>query len=340
MGPKNNKVKLVSILKGIAIIGVLGIHFYGNMGKVFGSFYGQIPVFLRFSVPVFFLVSGYLIDKKYSGKISDKKTIIKFYKRRFGKILIPYFLFTLIYLAYSYSSFSSPSHYIGNFNLIMSIKLMLISLPTGFLFSHLYFVPAILSFYLTYPLILKINNKIGKVPSIFIFFLVYFLSEFIFIRYFNIDSPRWLFFHWIPYFSMGIFLNGREQSLQIKKKSIMAISIVIFLISIYFGNQTSLFYVYSLLTLVVGLSYLISTSKILWLKKSLSHLGDNSYSVYLSHMLITDLIYFSWLDSDSVPVIGGFPLFILVILASLVIGRLVFRLIGIIESTVLGKVLK
>src|SRR3990167_4455719 len=88
----------VDFLKLIAIIAVIVIHVstaFLDRSTPF-SFSFDLLLFInqlsRFAVPLFFAVSGYLLAAHYK----EVAHPLNFYKRR-ARILIPYFVWTLIY---------------------------------------------------------------------------------------------------------------------------------------------------------------------------------------------------------------------------------------------------
>lgn len=103
---------------------------------------------VRFAVPMFILVSGFLL---YFADQNKKALPVRvFLKKRFSKIVIPYALWHTIYSLYVVYKTGQPAAAILGRPFIHSFI-------TGFFFgrgySHLYFLPLILQLYLLYPLL-------------------------------------------------------------------------------------------------------------------------------------------------------------------------------------------
>lgn len=84
MAPK--KDLYLQALRGLAIASVVMIHCLPLEAWVVG-----VRPFLNFAVALFIFLSGYLTTKR---KVAD---IHSFYRKRIGKIVIPYSLWTLFY---------------------------------------------------------------------------------------------------------------------------------------------------------------------------------------------------------------------------------------------------
>src|SRR3989338_5965868 len=94
----------VDFVRLIAILGVVVIHtstFFTGKSQPFSFdfyFLHIINQFMRFSVPAFFAISGYLLATHYS----DMKSPLLFYKKRIYKILIPYLSCSTVYFLFFY----------------------------------------------------------------------------------------------------------------------------------------------------------------------------------------------------------------------------------------------
>lgn len=109
---------------------------------------GFISLFLnqsaRFAVPLFFLISGFLLELNYRNNVSYSI----FFKRRASKILIPFIFWSLFYFL------------IGNgldFKSLLSNKFLEVLLE-GKASYHLYFIPILIIFYLLFPILHKFIN--------------------------------------------------------------------------------------------------------------------------------------------------------------------------------------
>jgi probable poly-beta-1,6-N-acetyl-D-glucosamine export protein len=140
------RVKSIDCLRGIAILAVLLIHTttrtleasnFNLVGFSFTLFLNQIA---RFAVPLFFIISGFVLEVSIR-----EESYWSFLKRRFSKIFIPYFFWSLIYYYLVYNN---------NHDSLVKVFL------TGNASYQLYFIPALLVFYLTFPILHKLFQKI------------------------------------------------------------------------------------------------------------------------------------------------------------------------------------
>lgn len=93
----------IDYLKALAIVGVLIIHITDDTasvkqltGMTFSLLY--IEELVRFAVPMFIFVSGFVLYNKYKSELPMKE----FYTKRFTVIFIPYIIFSLLYNILNY----------------------------------------------------------------------------------------------------------------------------------------------------------------------------------------------------------------------------------------------
>ena len=101
MNTKANKYSYISILTVLSTLAVVILHVnhFWDFQKENWSFYNAIESIFYFAVPIFIMISGaLLIDyrKKY-----DTKT---YFIKRFTRVVIPYFIFSSLYLLIDYLS--------------------------------------------------------------------------------------------------------------------------------------------------------------------------------------------------------------------------------------------
>ncbi len=96
----------------------------------------------RFAVPLFFMVSGFALEISSSHSPIGVK---KYFKKRVGRILFPYLIWSAIYYYFIYTNHST--NFFG-------------ALLTGSASYQLYFIPSLFIFYLIFPFIHKIYRII------------------------------------------------------------------------------------------------------------------------------------------------------------------------------------
>lgn len=170
---KKEYIKSIDALRVIAILAVVAIHIstrtleashYDIYKFSFSLFINQI---VRFAVPLFFLVSGFVLELNYN----HHENFLSYLKRRFSKIFIPYLFWSLVYYYFIYSPNSDN---------------MVKMLFNGSASYQLYFIPTICLFYLIFPLLHKmygyLSNKylfLGLFSvQIYLLYHDYFIKEF------------------------------------------------------------------------------------------------------------------------------------------------------------------
>lgn len=142
-------IKSLDAMRLFAILGVVLIHtttrtlertHYMLVNYLPTLFLNQIA---RFAVPLFFMISGFVLEISSPPDLNYWNYI----KKRFSKIVIPYIFWSLIYYYFVY-----------NQNTNDLIKVLLI----GNASYQLYFIPALCIFYLVFPLIDKFYRYISK----------------------------------------------------------------------------------------------------------------------------------------------------------------------------------
>ncbi len=171
------RIKSIDFLRIFAILGVLLIHTttrtleasnFDLIGFSWTLFLNQA---VRFAVPLFFIISGFVLEVSWRDE-----SYWKFIKRRFSKILIPYIFWSLIYYFFVYNQ---------NHDNIAKVLL------TGNASYQLYFIPSLCVFYLIFPFLHKYYKLISN-KFILIFLAVsqlYFQYRDYYVRYLDFDDP-------------------------------------------------------------------------------------------------------------------------------------------------------
>jgi surface polysaccharide O-acyltransferase-like enzyme len=131
----------VDILRIISILAVVLIHTTTRTLETSAFALTKIPwtLFLnqisRFTVPLFFMISGFVLELNYH----LHESYLTYLKKRFSRIIVPYIFWSVIYYFFIYYKGRDPN--------------FLNSLLQGDASYQLYFIPALLIFYLLFPLI-------------------------------------------------------------------------------------------------------------------------------------------------------------------------------------------
>lgn len=198
---QTNKIFAIGVMRTVCILGVLLIHtttkvlenaHYDLINFQSTLFLNQVA---RFAVPLFFLISGFVLE------ISAGKDIAlrQYYKKRFARTLVPYATWSMIYYFFVYPE--------NNDNLL---KVFL----TGNASYQLYFIPTLFIFYLIFPLLHKLQ-KIFTKPFIFgMMFLtqIYLMEKDYAVAQFAYAEPIRIFLLSHFFFIAGIVFAGMRQA--------------------------------------------------------------------------------------------------------------------------------
>lgn len=215
------RIKSIDSLRGLAILAVVLIHTttrtleasgFNITGFSWTLFLNQIS---RFAVPLFFLISGLVLELSYK----EGTSYWSFIKRRFSKIFIPYIFWSIFYYLLIY-----------NQNHDSLVKVIL----TGNASYQLYFIPALCIFYLIFPLLHKIYKFISNkfVLSLILLSQIFFLSKDYFVKEFDFPDPVHIAILAYFLFIVGIISARNLDKIKIFVKRF---NVIILLFTVLFG---------------------------------------------------------------------------------------------------------
>ncbi|OPX88335.1 MAG: Acyltransferase family protein [Pelotomaculum sp. PtaB.Bin104] len=237
------RLKELDILRSVAVLAVISIHITGgylfNEKNSFALFWNQG---MRFSVPLFFIISGFLLlnydleNNNFSFKI--------YFKKRISKIIIPYIFWTIFYTIYYMNNgiLEIKNSIMGVFAYDVNfIKILLINTLQGTAAPHLYFIVIILQLYILYPflfLLVKRNEK-SLLAISFVVSLYFQIADYLYsygllmlpeggFKYYGL-----MFFPWIFYFVLGMYNAIKIRSAELKIK-IFTMELFLLWILVYF----------------------------------------------------------------------------------------------------------
>lgn len=288
------KIKIHSIdaIRAISILAVLLIHTTTKVLEY--THYDLItywPTLLlnqtsRFAVPLFFLISGFLLELNYKEQLDYKSYI----KKRFSRIFIPYTFWSLIYYFFIYKNNT------GILNAFL----------TGDASYQLYFIPSICIFYLAFPLIHKFYKFIASWPVLILLTAVQIrlMEVDYFVKQFTYPDPIRICLLGYLVFILGMVAakNKEEIFAFISKAKLLLIPTLIYLAYYIFLEGKNRYYLtynieafYSqwrpdilLYTLVIGaiLFYLFEKPRLQ--HKHTEKLSKLSYLVFFIHVIILE----------------------------------------------------
>lgn len=164
--PATNHLAWIDLLRVVAIFQVILIHVsfpIFNKSELPQSYMlaaNFYDAFSRASVPIFFMISGYLL-------LGRNKSIADFLRRRFTKVGIPALVWTAAYLIWQQEAYRDGS--MGILNIGLSIAKAIFA---GHVEIHLWFVYVLLGLYLVMPIL---RVLVSASPKILNYFLVLWL---------------------------------------------------------------------------------------------------------------------------------------------------------------------
>jgi surface polysaccharide O-acyltransferase-like enzyme len=288
------------VFRGAAIIAVVAIHTIdsvfpwrcpttGGWNLFFLVTYRQL---LNFAVPAFIFISGYWMSKKSIKSLEDYKT---FLIGRLPRVLIPYFFWSSILLAYE----AIKTHNID-------VQQITFKLLTGRATTIYYFIMVISQLYIITPLLQYINRKRYGLILVLILNVISLLSAYLSRLYFNYWIPiSSAFYSWIIFYEIGLVVGSSDNKIFATKKAQFFILPAVLVCLLISGLEASILLSgYDNWYLAVGpvkfSSFLYSICIItafLNIKRRLSHwpkflaaLGYYSFGIYLIHILVINQV--------------------------------------------------
>ncbi len=332
------RIEEADYIKGIAMLGVIFIHVSANSLRPFdsltdGGLFFIINQLGRFSVPVFFMLSGLFLFYRYYD--NESFPIKSFYKKRTMYIVIPYLVWSFAYLLYGNMIHPETSPHTG--------KQVIEAIFFGGSYYHLYFLIVMVQFYLLLPVLVWAFRKIGGLTLVSVTLLLTVVAQSM--TWWEVtQNISWLqsytenamnYFHlWLFYFCLGGWIGQQGDRIQslMNKIPFPAVALLFLTSTVVmlfeslarkhtgFFNYSVIFY--SVTSLVFWFQV---TSK--WKASWLHTLGRFSFGLYLIHPML--LNFFSKVSLKFLPEASwiefGF-VFIAVTLLSLVFARLIKKL--------------
>jgi len=271
-----------------------GIYLLGKIPNSWWWFCNASNAFGRFAVPIFVMLSGYLLLGKY-------KNLTDFLTKRFSRILLPFLIWTIIFMTWGNYFGIIPAEK-TKLEFVDILKKILTGGAGGS--GHLWFVYMLLGLYLFSPIISRwiVHATDQEVK----FFLIMWFVACTIYPYFEkylgikINFEIRYFSGYLGYFVLGFFLGNLQMNLPQTK--IGFISLAVFLISwiitfvgIYFSTvSNNKIYESSLFDYLSPSVILMSISAFLCFKNLLNFeifstltakLDKFSFGMYLMHLI-------------------------------------------------------
>ncbi|MCB0101037.1 MAG: acyltransferase family protein [Anaerolineales bacterium] len=285
---KTNFIPWVDVIRFLAAFLVVLAHAVDlvNIPWVWGAFYYTLS---RIAVPIFFMVSGYLI-------LSHQEDFWTFFYKRFLKVFIPFLVWSIIFDLFRENPFQEHGF------TLQSVAGVIIRILRGPRYDHLWFFYSLFGLYLFTP-ILRIFIKNAKLTEVLYFVALWLLVKPVMLlmgEYFLIRQGFDLGFvdGYVGYFLIGYLLGQSEIT-----RRMLVWSWLFFLIGFVFSfsvfyfdippvdNELILRDYLSLNIVIMSLgSFVVLRSALQTASKSLIYVAHISaphiFGIYLIHPLI------------------------------------------------------
>ncbi|WP_217586469.1 acyltransferase [Lentibacillus saliphilus] len=331
----------ISFIRSVASLCIVMVHvtagYYHENGNTFDLFTRFLNQITRYGTPAFAIIGGFLL---FNQSINKNFNIRKFIKSRFTKIVIPFLVWSFLYLFLKslYGLYRFPK--LSTKNDILDFLYFFLTGQSNY---HLYFICIVIQFYLLFPFIQTIKSK-DKI--VFFTFIAFFVNYF-FVN-FNIDigegllnefiNDKVFLLHWIFYFLFGgvLVLFWDRLINWIKKNQNFSLTLgVIIIISgiieynlsgwVTSNRSINMINLPFLFIALIGVYHKLSTTN--KVRNVIIELGNLSMGIYLVHPMILFFLrtydYFNFFYNHTLflPI-----MYVFVLAISVVIVRLINRL--------------
>jgi len=315
----------IQILRALAALLVVMHHLLPHYQVMGGDFYiiRVISEWGFIGVDIFFVISGFIMSYTTFEKDRTYANAKIFFKHRLLRVYIgywPFFVAMLILLYVTTPTQITQLDMVGSF-FLMNVDMFQLVLPISWSLSYeLYFY-----FLFLFTFIFSVNQLKILIPS---FIFIIFTS--VIYTFYNPQTPEPFFYsHFVLEFFSGVILYMYRKYLF--NSGILIIALIIIFIAMWFGityeTKNGLYRIltFGLTSFSIILVALILESKhIYYHGKYLEALGNASYTLYLSHLIIIQLFYFSGLRGlftstyTILPLLGFLLVIVLCVIFSLI----------------------
>ena len=303
-----DKVMLINSLKGIAILGVVLVHYGCNSSY---SIINSIVANGARGVQLFFVINGYLIFNSLDKFDLTLNNIINWWKNKFLRIIPLYWFFTIVHLLIFGTG---PRYYLGPYshvsvlNIICNLLFLHNFYPYFNCINVNWFMGVIGIFYILAPIMKKKIDSLERIGCIFFIYPCGYLLMHILLNNYQGNYPNiWAdyvnimsFFSELPCICIGIAIFYIEKSgllLTIKEKKWFSFALLIVAIwgAVSLGANKHFFVIGNNISSFGLIFGLIFASQLIYSICLISnplfdYIGKHSYGIYLSHIIVLELV--------------------------------------------------
>jgi len=304
------KLNFLEALRGYAILGVVFTHVAQKIPELDGWLYNFGIQGAR-GVQLFFIVSAftlfYTLHRKYEN--SDRINLVEFYSRRFFRIAPMFYTAFIVYAVFEILTFklglkSVLSDY--SISMILSTLSFTSVLNPEWLFSLVpggWSISVEVLFYLLIPILFRVirNFKVSLIITIFVSVLCWLLNvavvqlQLIDTKYIDVKYLFYWFPNQLPIFLIGItfFYFWRDYKIKFNNNILLVASLLLILLLSVTGHIYNPMFPKHIIFGVAFALFALSLSKLdksFFNHKLMVFLGKVSFSVYLVHFMILDIV--------------------------------------------------
>lgn len=303
---EHKTIEEINYLRGFGVLAVIAIHTTGYFTEI-KSYNALVlwtlwtDVFSQFAVPLFILISGFVLARNYRSDFS----ITKFYKNRIRSIIPQYLIFSILYTLFNNWAVMQSNALSENFALLLN------NIVHSNASYHLWFFSIIIQLYILYPIIIKSYDfckSIGRAEFMIAILLILQTLWMVGIHSSSLPFIKLNFISFLFYFGLGIYIVDYFDQLKNASKHLTPIYLITSLaltigssffiiiglttgydyysIPAYFFIGSELIYpVLRISTFILLLNFAASlVGKRSFLAKVIYRIGDYSFGIYLIHI--------------------------------------------------------
>ncbi len=217
-------IEEINYLRGFGVIAVIIIHTTGYFTEI--KSYNTLvilnlwtDVFSQFAVPLFILISGFVLARNYRLDFS----ITEFYKKRIRSIIPQYLIFSILYTLFNNWAVMQSNPLSANLTLLLN------NIVHSNASYHLWFFSIIIQLYILYPIIIKIYEFCKRIDRAEFMIALLLIIQTLWMVGIHTSSYSFIklnFISFLFYFVLGIYVVDYFDQLKTASKHLTPIYLI------------------------------------------------------------------------------------------------------------------